>query len=85
MKKEQRNGLPDPDVRAVMLNLGFNEEAVLMSCHRFEGRRFLYYAELNRIWEEKRRRPYDAHSLVMDLLQCDSNAAWHHLAVNGFV
>ncbi len=77
--------VPDPNIHAVMRHFGFDEEAVLMSCRKFEDKRLLFYGELNRVWDEKKDRPYSAHELVMDLLQCDSNAAWRYMYGQGLV
>ncbi len=84
MREQLKNNLPNPDMHPVMRHLGFNEEAVVMSCRKHEPRLF-FYEELNLARDEKKNRIYSAHELVMELLKCDSDEAWRYLGKNGLL
>ena len=85
MNKIAKALVPSPDIHDVLLHLGFRDQAMLMSCRKYEDKQMLVYSEINGAYDQKNKRPYTPHKLVMDLLGLDADAASEYMRQHNLV
>ena len=70
----------DPDIEDILVHLGFIHEEPVMSCRKYKDKELRLYKVFNCVVDEKTKRSYSSHEIVMELLGCDADAAWAYLA-----
>ncbi len=82
---KRRTKSPDIPIDNVLNHFDFREEGSIITSRKFARRRFDYSEVHNCVWDPKNKCTLDAHELVMELLQCDSDAAWRYMSVHNLI